>query len=88
VNVVVSGTTDTDDTNGFINQVMTNNATNVSTQLKSGDKILHNLDYFEATVNKETNTIEIPLSARLYSKNGNGTAGIVYSAVELAFVYK
>lgn len=84
----VSGVMDSEDSEGFKNQREGEGAaTGVSVQLKSGDVALHNNDVLTTKV-KSDHTLEIPLSARLYSIHGNATAGEIYSVINLTLTYK
>ncbi|WP_459176802.1 fimbrial protein [Ewingella americana] len=88
VGVTVSGTMDELDKDGFKNMATGDTvATGLSVELKSGTKVLHNLDVIEGVMSDD-NSIDIPLSARLYTTKGSVTPGDVYAIINLTMTYK
>lgn len=89
VDATLSGTPDDEDPDGFKNQATGDSVSQgVSVQLKLKDapKMLHNADVLHLAVG-ENKSITIPITARLYTTNGNVTPGDVYSMITLTLNY-
>lgn len=80
-----SGDPDADDVTTYKN---TGTSTSTSLQLGARTTIYGNGTSMKSSIDSSTHKATFPLSARIYSANGNATSGTFRSVVNLTFTYQ